>query len=88
MSHEHKPRNYPFVPHNMPQAKTRTDLGWLCSLCGLSSVQRAETSYIKHLEDLHGDQLEEQQTAGGYKEWRETLINLAFKPTAYKYGSK
>jgi len=87
MSHEHKPRSYPLVPRNMPQTKTGSDLGWKCSLCGLSSVQKAESSYIKHLEDLHGDQLEEQQTsnAAGYNQWREHLINQAFK-TSYKYG--
>jgi hypothetical protein len=85
MSHEnqHKPTNHSVVPHNMPQTKTRNDLGWKCSLCGLSSVQKAENSYIKHLEDLH----DEERPASNLEEkkWRENLIYQAFIKPSYKY---
>jgi hypothetical protein len=76
------------IPRNMPEAQSNPDAGqvaWVCTLCGLNSRQKAETSYIKHLEDLHYDQLDEQKASnsGGFKQWRESLINAAFKLSKY-----
>ena len=68
----------------MSHTVTRNDgiqISWVCALCGLNSVQNTESSYLRHLDDIHIDQLEEQQqiNENGYQQWRDKLIKQAFK---------
>jgi hypothetical protein len=64
---------------NTPTVKTATEntvVSWICPLCKLSSRQKSESSYERHLQDLHIEQLEEQERRDS--EWKQSLTKQAF----------
>jgi hypothetical protein len=65
-------------------------IAWICSLCRLSSRQNSESAYVKHLDDLHGDQLEEEQQRNpkGFQKWKEKMTRQAFLLANQKYGGE
>jgi hypothetical protein len=61
-------------PNNLPPVV------WICTICNLGSFQTTEDAWVRHLEQLHADQLEEkrQDLAGDFDAWREDLKRKAF----------
>jgi hypothetical protein len=63
-------------------------IAWVCSLCSLASFQKSESAYVKNLDDLHGDQLEEEQQRNpkGFQKWKDQMTKQAFLLANQKYS--
>jgi hypothetical protein len=64
-----------------PLAMKENPPAWVCSLCGLASRQNYESAYVRHLDDLHVDELEEktqQLSQIDFNQWRNQITKQAF----------
>jgi hypothetical protein len=53
---------------------------WMCPTCNLGSFQKREDAFLRHLEQIHADELDEKRHDPNidFEEWREDLKRKAF----------